>query len=396
MPNIDQLQLLLEELLRLAPWWSGFWKPLAEAPIEAFEKEHQIGLPDSYRLLLLRIGDRAPIPGQARGGFLPLAEAMDATTASGFLGPLADSFPFSGESEASLPWDEEGDTYRDPPPLRGLLPIGDGGCDVTYHLVVTGEDRGMVWIFAASGDPELTPTGLQLLPWYERRLEAALAPLRKAEAARIAWDHRLAEDERDWEAALALGREILLTDTDRAAALIESVWQARATLSADHRVQLLRAVAELDLLQGRSERLVTMEGEDDVWVRCYTGVAAGRAGRWGDCEALLGAAEYVPLPMRGPVSYYRGRALIEGGNADAALAHLRSSSATAYTYALFAELYSTRGDTAEALRAYRHARSGHQPHPLYQPQRPGLAQRLVPPLPSLEEIDAAVAELLGS
>jgi tetratricopeptide (TPR) repeat protein len=393
---LDHIRALTDELLALAPWWSGFFVPVEEARIEAFEKEHRTSLPDSYRRLLLRIGDRAPIPGQARGGFLPLAEAMSASTASGFLGPLADPFPFSGDQEASLEWDEEQDEYANPPPLRGLLPIGDGGCDVTYHLVVTGQDRGKVWTFAPSGDPELAPTGLELLPWYEKRLEAGLAPLRKVGAQRALWEDRLRADPKDWEAALGLGRETLLLDTARAATLIESAWEARASLTKELRIPLLRAIAELDLLQGRAERVAAMADEDDAWVRCYAGIVAAREERWSDCNALLAATEYIPLPMRGPVSYYRGRALIECGDADAASAHLRSNHATAYTYALFAELYDERGDVAEALRAYRHARSGHQPHPLYQPQKPTLAQRLAPPLPSLEIIDAAIARLLTS
>ena len=352
--SLGRIRALLDQLIQLAPWWQGFCQVLGEEDIASFETAHRIALPEGYRSLLRQIGDRAPIPGQARGGLLPLADALTATTASDYLGALAEPFPFAGVSDATLPWDDARDDYRDPPPLRGLLPIGDGGCDVTYHLVVSGAERGQVWVFAPSGAPELSATGESLLAWYERRLVAALTPLQNTVAAREALEERVERDPQDLAAAVELGRELLLTDTARAASLIEQAWQGRAPQDDEARVRRLRAVAELDLLQGRDDRIEGMRGEADAWLQCFVAVAAARAHRWGDFASHIAAAHYIPMPWRALVAAYRAQAK------------------------------RAEGDKGEAMRANANLRAGREHHPQWQPHRPTLADRLlamVPPLP---------------
>lgn len=352
----------LEELAQLAPWWRGYGMALAATASERvghraamqevvpkFEEEHQIRLPEEYRGLLLGVGDCAPLPGQARGGLLPLHSALCATTASDLLGRLCIPFSHYGNDDVSLPWDDELDDYCERPPLQGVLPIADGGCDVSFLLVVTGPDRGMVWAFAASGEPELQPTGLGFLAWYTGRLDAGLAPLRAERDKRDAWAARVAADPSDAEAAVALGRDLLLVDEPRAAELIERAW-ALGEVPEACRGARLRAVAELDLLQGRFDRIATMESEDDGCLRCYAGVAAALERDWVRSDALLSCATKLPFGLRILAAYCRGRALAGLGQEQAALDLLRASPSSARSYELIAELQAELGESGRSLR----------------------------------------------
>ena len=130
---LERIRRLCQRLVEIAPWWDGWWRPMAERRLSGFERDHAIVLPDGYRRLLVEIGDRAPIPGRPRGGLIEFEEALVGTTVAELLGPLDRPFPTAGEDTLDLEWDEDADDT----PLAGCLPIVDGGCDLTYLLVVT-------------------------------------------------------------------------------------------------------------------------------------------------------------------------------------------------------------------------------------------------------------------
>lgn len=381
MDALAAVRALLDELVQLAPWWRSYGAVLSASERErrcaatdkrvaSFEEEHHILLPEEYRVLLLGVGDCAPLPGQVRGGLVPLDEALCTTTASDLLGPLCTAFSHVGDEAVSLRWHDDLDEYCESPPLRGVLPIADGGCDVSFLLVVTGIDRGKVWSFAASAAPELQPTGLGFLAWYTRRLDAGLAPLRAEQDKRDAWAARIVADSSDVEAAVALGRDLLPGDEQRAAELIEHAWTMEEVPSACQGARL-RAVAELDLLQGRFDRIASMEIDEDDCLRCYAGVAAALAQDWLRCDALLSCTAKLPFGLRRLAAYCRGRALAELGREQAALDLLRASPSSARSYELIVELHAAVGKSDGAPR---------MPDPVLRaraPSRPTLASYLL-------------------
>jgi tetratricopeptide (TPR) repeat protein len=257
-------------------------------------------------------------------------------------------------------------------------------------MVVTGRDRGRVWSFTASGSPQLRPVGADLLEWYIDELEHGLAPLQAAAEAREQLERRVAVDPEDVEATLALGRELLLVDRDRARDLLERAWR-----STDHsRSDLRRAIAELDLIDGRSDRIDSiraMADHDDDWLRTYAGLAAARAGRHEQAIERLEAAR-IPALLRSAAIGHLARAHAALGRPEQAIALLRATQASASNHAIAAELRSSIGDRegarrswAEALAAQDRSRTG--------PRPPRLADLLEVPVPDPAMIEAAIRSL---
>lgn len=131
--------------------------PLDAAFVEAFERSHQVRLPEEYRLFLLQVGDGGDGPGL-------------------YMRPLGAPF------DDSAPW-EEGEIYRAPdepnellhvpfvhtdavrlPPeeaseqtTAGGLFLFDHGCAMWDLLVVTGDERGTIWLDRLADEDGLRP-----------------------------------------------------------------------------------------------------------------------------------------------------------------------------------------------------------------------------------------------
>jgi hypothetical protein len=76
-----------------------------------------------------------------------------------------------------LPDDDDEDDDEDWPPGPGFLPIAHHGCGVFDVIVVTGEQRGLIWWCDMQWGPVYDPSGRQLsfLDWYERWLDESIA-----------------------------------------------------------------------------------------------------------------------------------------------------------------------------------------------------------------------------
>ena len=131
--------------------------PLDSDFVEAFEASHRIRLPEDYRAFLLQVGDGGDGPGL-------------------YMRPLGAPF------DDSQPW-EEGTIHRAPgepnevlhhpfshtgpariPPeatsadtTAGALFLFDQGCALWDLLVVTGPERGHIWLDRLADDEDLRP-----------------------------------------------------------------------------------------------------------------------------------------------------------------------------------------------------------------------------------------------
>lgn len=147
--------------------------PLSESQLVAFEKEYGVTLPDQYRDFLRYIGN---------GG----------TTLAGQLYPLDVRFrekeklnltrPFPlTEALNDFPEDEDDETFD--AHTSGTICIEDRGCGVTALLVVTGSERGNIWIDGRSGDYGIYPmqviSNRGFFAWYNSMLDYWLCHLKR-------------------------------------------------------------------------------------------------------------------------------------------------------------------------------------------------------------------------
>ncbi|WP_146157684.1 hypothetical protein [Enhygromyxa salina] len=384
---LTDLIALARELEEIAPWWRGWAEPITPAAISRFETANEITLPPGYRGVLEAIGDHAPVPVRPGGALARLAEATALPTTSAFLGPLDSPFPHSGSAPVELAWDEDADDYADPLWLRGCLPLAEAGCDESSVLVVSGPDRGRVWDVTPSGSPQLHPTGLEFTSWYRRELERGLAPERARVAELAALERRVADDEDDVEAAVALGRAVLVQDRAQAATLIERAW---ARVGPDPSVhELDRAITELDLLTGRLDRIEALAERDGPWLRAHAGIAAARAGA--DRRAIeLFAAGGHPATLSQLVAGYHALALWRDGQARRALEVLRAGATGLANVALAAQIQTELGEVEAARQRWQRVRLGliHAVQP--KPRRPQLADFIALPCPDLPAVEAAL------
>jgi hypothetical protein len=149
--------------------------PLAESKVAAFESKHGIVLPEGYRRFLLEIGRSGQ--GPPCYGLVQLGEV------DGDMGPedqrnwrrlpqVAEPFPFRRM------WCWEDEEYPDEAAFaanrsriyRGNIFLGNDGCGMYWHLIVTGAERGHVWQFTGEGILPTKPKR-DFLRWYEDWLD---------------------------------------------------------------------------------------------------------------------------------------------------------------------------------------------------------------------------------
>jgi uncharacterized protein (TIGR02996 family) len=116
---------------------------LSEAEVLAFEAEYNMVLPDEYRLFLREVGDGGLGPGE---GLFRLADAIERSPSR----DLGTPFPFSIRQYREDPkrfWRErEAEVENGSQPSPGVLFLSAPDSDWSHaYLVVTGEDRGLIW-----------------------------------------------------------------------------------------------------------------------------------------------------------------------------------------------------------------------------------------------------------
>ncbi|MEQ4606119.1 SMI1/KNR4 family protein [Streptomyces bacillaris] len=147
--------------------------PLGWGAVRAFEAEHGVVLPEPYRTFVAEICDglRAGPPFY---GLLPLAQTPsdwgsgrpERLLSEPF--PLTEAWPWEAEeSEAELSEEEyqQCEDRRGPVFDHGSLLLGTDGCGMYWHLIVTGPERGHVWLIDENGAiPFGTRPGTSLMP----------------------------------------------------------------------------------------------------------------------------------------------------------------------------------------------------------------------------------------
>jgi hypothetical protein len=157
---------------------------LSEKQVANFEQQYKITLPEDYRSFLLHVGNGGLGRYGGAGpcyGILSLEKSL-ATIKSFGLNFLSEPFPLK-ESDAldcirkrnrELPFYL---IYEDDP-LCGSLPICHQGCGWMYVLVVSGGQKGKIWISGDGWCPlYYEDNQIDFLTWYEDWLDSSLADI---------------------------------------------------------------------------------------------------------------------------------------------------------------------------------------------------------------------------
>jgi hypothetical protein len=201
-PVPQRLARMRELLADLDQFARGLWPeapsyalsaPLTEAQLAAAEAELGVRLPAEYREFLLVVGTAGAGPdyglvgpaGWAMGDELPRVTAT-VTTVEGatFTAGTGPRPALAGQPDPSRPFPLRGAwTSDDPLPVvpgghlyDGCIQLNDIGCGYATFLVVTGEQRGNVWVDYSAGDGAIAPVG-GFLDWYGRWLDEVVTSL---------------------------------------------------------------------------------------------------------------------------------------------------------------------------------------------------------------------------
>lgn len=149
--------------------------PISEERVVGFEDKHQITLPEEYRMFLLIVGNGGAGPDY---GLYPLERWAP-------WGKLIENFP---HTQTWSPYEQpewppvdipEGRDFESKSGFKqlwdGSLHIGGGGCDFSNLLVITGPERGNMWLSEMDNEIGFMPySGLsptykikKMFPFYD-------------------------------------------------------------------------------------------------------------------------------------------------------------------------------------------------------------------------------------
>jgi len=153
--------------------------PCIDLPkLETFEREHAISLPEGYRRFLLKIGNGGA--GPPSYGLEKLGEPPN--DCRGYmkefwsrLPNINRSFPFTAdfffsEDERYLRRRQNEEELWDHQAYYGNLMVGTDGCYMYWQLIVSGLERGNVWLLTPQGIIPTQPKR-DFLHWYEDWLD---------------------------------------------------------------------------------------------------------------------------------------------------------------------------------------------------------------------------------
>lgn len=171
--------------------------PLTEVDVRAFEERQAVALPADYRGFLIEVGNGGAGPYY---GLFKLGEMDDndgsAPWLEGFVGSLAAPFPFTEawndltsrpypDRISNEQYERDLDAFEKQywKPIDGAFPICHLGCAMRVWLVISGPERGHVWLDDRASDNGISPVAgkngerLTYGAWYQVWLDEALAQL---------------------------------------------------------------------------------------------------------------------------------------------------------------------------------------------------------------------------
>lgn len=170
--------------------------PLPEREIKAFEERYGIVLPEDYRSFIREVGNggAGPYYGLYPLGVFSDVEGLDSADSIGDLSrPFRHTEAWNLDDQPDPRVDEEAyeawtDRYFDSKWIDGAIPICHEGCNYYNLLVVTGPERGHIWVDGRSSDGGIAPAQrddikgqrLTFLDWYQVWLEKVLRELNVA------------------------------------------------------------------------------------------------------------------------------------------------------------------------------------------------------------------------
>ncbi|MFT6396311.1 MAG: hypothetical protein ACJAYU_001054, partial [Bradymonadia bacterium] len=121
-----------------------FGPALSESCVAEFERQFEIDLPAEYRAIVRRVGNGGPGPFY---GLKPIPSQVGERE-------LAARFPHTEDWNVDLDecTDEVAGDYFSPRHVDGTLPIIDFGCGHDVLLVLTGIQRGTLWLDERASD----------------------------------------------------------------------------------------------------------------------------------------------------------------------------------------------------------------------------------------------------
>lgn len=120
--------------------------------VRRFEQEHGIVLPEPYRTFVAEICNGCP-SGPPDYGLMALGDLPRDWGANRPTRVLAKPFPLT----AAWIWEDEGRPDADLEVLlapvfdHGSIVLGTDGCGMYWHLIVTGDHRGQIWLISGEG-----------------------------------------------------------------------------------------------------------------------------------------------------------------------------------------------------------------------------------------------------
>ncbi|MEV7112234.1 SMI1/KNR4 family protein [Streptomyces anulatus] len=144
--------------------------PAGPEAVRSFESEHGIVLPEPYRTFVAEICDglRAGPPDY---GLLPFAKTPsdwgsdrpERLLAEPF--PLTEAWLWEADDDGTALSEQEFDDRVESVFDHGSLVLGTDGCGMYWHLIVTGPQRGHVWLIDENGAiPFGTRSDASLMP----------------------------------------------------------------------------------------------------------------------------------------------------------------------------------------------------------------------------------------
>lgn len=127
--------------------------------VRDFEAEHGVALPEPYRTFVAEIADGS-FTGPPEYGLVSLVDLPEDWPADSAERDLARPFPLT----SAWLWEDDARPSEEIDPLigdifdHGSVVLGTDGCGMHWHLVVTGPQRGHIWLVTGEG---ATPFGAE-------------------------------------------------------------------------------------------------------------------------------------------------------------------------------------------------------------------------------------------